>query len=97
MFQQGSRASAAFELPVVYPLHASTSQQPPRSAPTINQTRSAPTTYNQIHHVSQPSCQPFQLSLLNLCALPEALHVAQWIAGNQQSNTLDLPDGLSSA
>ncbi|KAG2073003.1 hypothetical protein BDR04DRAFT_1152600 [Suillus decipiens] len=73
MFQQGSHASAAFELPVVHPLHASTSQEPPRSAPTINRTRSAPTTYNQIHRVSQPSRQPSQLSLLNPCVPPEAL------------------------
>jgi hypothetical protein len=97
MFQQGSRASAAFELPVVHPLHASTSRQPPRSAPAINRTRSAPTTYNQIHHVSQPSRQPSQLSLLNPRAPPEALRVARRIAGNQRPNALDLPEGLSSA
>ncbi|KAG1880022.1 hypothetical protein F4604DRAFT_1679155 [Suillus subluteus] len=59
IFQQGSRASVAFELPAV---HTSSSRQPPRSAPTINRTQSAPTTHNQIHHVLQSHRQPSQLS-----------------------------------
>lgn len=80
------------------PLHASTSRQPPHSAPTINRTWSAPTTHNQIHRVSQPSCQPSQPSQpLNPRAPPEALGLARWIAGNQRPNALDLPEGLSSA
>ncbi|KAG1719983.1 hypothetical protein EDB19DRAFT_1918331 [Suillus lakei] len=63
MFQQGSHVLVAFELPVG-PLHSSTSQRPPHSAPTtINQTQSASTVAPiQTDRASRPHHQPSQLS-----------------------------------
>lgn len=95
MFQQGSRASVAFELPAVHPLHTSTSRQPPRSAFTINRTRSTPTPHNQVQIHHAPHRQPSQLSQPpNPRTPPRALGSARQTAGNQQPNALNLPEGL---
>ncbi|KAG0692932.1 hypothetical protein DFH29DRAFT_1007901 [Suillus ampliporus] len=87
MFQQGSRASVAFELPA-RPLRSSTSQQAPCSVPTINRTQSAPTTTpNQTHRAPRPHHQPSQLSQWpNPLNPPEALGSSRR-TGNQQHST----------